>query len=66
MKKYEYVSIDINWVFGSGNTQHRESIDKYAADGYTYKGYIPTSITAQGRPTKIDLIFEIDTDDSKR
>lgn len=66
MKKYEYVSIDINWVFGSGNTQHREIIDKYAADGYTYKGYIPTKINADGRMKTMDLIFEIDTDDSKR
>ena len=63
MKKYEYVSVDINWVFGSGNTQHREIIDKYAAEGYIYKGYIPTHITAQGRPTKIDLIFEIDAEE---
>ncbi|MBE6616023.1 MAG: DUF4177 domain-containing protein [Ruminococcaceae bacterium] len=65
MKKYEYVSVDINWIFGSGNTKHREIIDKYAADGYVYKGYIPISISAQGRPTKIDLIFEIETEETK-
>lgn len=65
MKKYEYVSVDINWYIGSGNKQHREIIDRYAAEGYIYKGYIPTKITAQGRPTEIDLIFEIDTEETK-
>ena len=62
MKKYEYVNIDIDWFFGSGTIEHREIIDKYAAMGYTYKGYIPTKMNADGRIKTMDLIFEIDAE----
>lgn len=60
MKKYEYVSVDIDWFFGSGTIEHREIIDRYASMGYTYKGYIPTKINGEGRMKSIDLIFEFE------
>ena len=66
MKKYEYVRIDVDLFFGAEISEHREIIDKYAAMGYTYKGYIPTSIGNNTAILAIDLIFEIDTDDIKR
>ena len=60
MKKYEYVNINIDGFFGSGSVEHRNIIDEYAAKGYRYVGYIPTSITPHGKITDMDLIFEID------
>ena len=66
MKKYEYVRIDVDFFFGAEISEHREIIDKYAAMGYTYKGYIPASIGNNTAILAMDLIFEIDTDDIKR
>ena len=60
MKKYEYVSINISYLFGAGSVEHRQIIDSYAARGYRYVGHIPTDIDAHGKIRKIDLIFEID------
>ena len=58
MKKYEYVNIDIDGILSAGTIEHRKIIDKYAANGYRFVGYIPTDITSHGKVTAIDLIFE--------
>ena len=34
MKKYEYVSINIDGFLGAGSEEHRQIIDNYAAKGY--------------------------------
>ena len=60
MKKYEYVSINNDRFLGAGSEEHRQIIDNYAAKGYKYVGYIPTSITSHGKIVEMDLIFEID------
>ena len=60
MKKYEYVSININSFFGAGSEEHRQIIDKYAALGYRYVGFIPTNISDHGKIREMDLVFEID------
>ena len=60
MKKYEYVSINIDGFLGAGSEEHRQIIDNYAAKGYKYVGYIPTNITSHGKIVEMDLIFEID------
>ena len=60
MKKYEYVSINIDGFFSAGTEEHRQIIDDYAAKGYKYVGYIPTNITSHGKIFLLDLIFEID------
>lgn len=60
MKKYEYVNLEISKIFSSSSEEHREIIDKYAARGYRYIGYVPTHINCDGRITKMDLIFELD------
>ena len=62
MKKYEYVNIKIGKFIGSKSEEHREIIDKYAAKGFKYVGYIPTKITDYGRITEMDLIFESEND----
>lgn len=58
MKKYEYINVDIDGILSAGTIEHRKIIDKYAAKGYRYVGYIPTDITPNGKITEIDLIFE--------
>ena len=60
MKKYEYVSINIDGFLVAGSKKHRQIIDDYAAKGYKYVGYIPTSITSHRKIVEMDLIFEID------
>ncbi|MBQ8640605.1 MAG: DUF4177 domain-containing protein [Clostridia bacterium] len=66
MKKYEYVSLSIDgWIFGSNCEEHRQIIDAYAEKGYRYVGYIPTHVNTNGRMTDIDLIFKIDTEETR-
>ena len=60
MKKYLYVNVNVNTFFGSGTKEHREIIDKYAAKGYRYVGYVPTHMSDHGKIIELDLIFEID------
>ena len=60
MKKYLYENINVNTFFGAGTKEHREIIDKYAAEGYRYVGYVPTDMSDHGKIREIDLIFEID------
>lgn len=60
MKKYEYVKLKLknNVVKDATMSEHRKVIDKYAADGYKYIGYIPTRIGPSGKIVEFDLIFE--------
>lgn len=60
MKKYEYVSVHVGKPLGSKCEEHREIIDKYAALGYRYVGYVPTWIDEAGKLITMDLIFEIE------
>ncbi|MBQ8404012.1 MAG: DUF4177 domain-containing protein [Clostridia bacterium] len=60
MKKYEYVEVEIGRFIGAISEEHREIIDEYAAKGYRYAGFIPTTITDHGKITSMDLIFEKD------
>lgn len=38
--------------------EHREVIDRRAAEGWRYVGYVPFHISGSGEPVQIDLIFE--------
>ena len=64
MKKYEYVNIHIGkWYAGAKSEEHRSIINKYAAMGYRYVGYIPTDIDSYGKIKDMDLVFEKDTEE---
>mgnify|MGYP002501878025 FL=1 len=39
-------------------SEPKEIINKYAKEGYSYVGFIPTLIDAHGGFRRIDLIFE--------
>lgn len=60
MKKYEYVPLQVGQFFGTESIAHREIINKYAALGFRYVGYIPTREDTRGRLITVDLIFEVD------
>ena len=59
MFKYEYVSVLLKSGFNKVTLkEHRETIDKYALNGYKYIGFIPTKESGYGL-TEVDLIFEM-------
>ena len=65
MYKYEYETVEVDfggWGFGSGNVysieDYRPMIDKRAADGWRYVGFIPTKQRGTGHIQEMDLIFE--------
>ena len=62
MKKYEYVNVEYKMkdMVMASVSEHREIIDRYANQGYTYVGMIPTEISANGCIRIMDLIFEKD------
>ena len=59
MYRYEYVPLYTGGGFWLNNSdsQHREIIDRYAAAGWRYVGYIPTEFTGNGGTKSIELIF---------
>ena len=60
MKEYKYVEVKKkkkSEIFHSAS-EPKEIINKYAKEGYSYVGFIPTLIDAHGGFRRIDLIFE--------
>ncbi|SBW11342.1 conserved hypothetical protein [uncultured Eubacteriales bacterium] len=60
MYRYEYVTLYTGgglWIDNS-SAEHRAIIDRYAADGWRYVGYMPTCFTGNGGIKELDLIFE--------
>lgn len=37
---------------------HREIIEKHAADGWRFVGFVPTCFTSHGGISQVDLVFE--------
>ena len=62
MKQYEYVRVELNGFLTARSDEHRAIIDRYAADGWRWAGYIPTETSNDGRMYSMDLIFERDTE----
>lgn len=60
MYQYEYVSLTTGGGFFIDNSsrEHREIIEKYAAQGWRYVGFVPTLFSSYGGIKEIDLIFE--------
>ena len=58
MYEYKYVDLLSEGVSASRFEEHRAIIDKYAAQGWRYVGYLPTKISMGGVLGNIDLIFE--------
>jgi len=65
MYKYEYESVEFDfggWGLGAGNIyeieDYRRVIDRRAAEGWRYVGFVPTRQRGTGHTQQIDLIFE--------
>ena len=60
MKEYKYVEVkfEAKGVLFHSASEPKEIINKYAKEGYSYVGFIPTLIDAYGGFRRIDLIFE--------
>ncbi|VIG69993.1 Uncharacterised protein [Clostridioides difficile] len=60
MKEYQYVEINYKakGVVFLCTSEHKEIISKYAEQGFSYVGFVPTEIDAKGCMRRIDLIFE--------
>lgn len=57
MYEYSYASVKVGGTLGA-KEEHREIIDRAAAQGWRYVGYVPTRVVGYGALDKIDLIFE--------
>ena len=58
MYEYKYVPVETGGGFLSGSREHREVIDRYAAQGWRYVGFFPVAFTGHGGISNVDLIFE--------
>lgn len=58
MYQYEYVTVVGEGVMVTKYREHREIIDRRAAEGWRYAGYVPFHISGNGETVQIDLIFE--------
>ena len=56
--KYVEVKFEAKGVLFHSASEPKEIINKYAKEGYSYVGFIPTLIDAHGGFRRIDLIFE--------
>ena len=64
MKRYEYERVVYEGVMVAKLIdEHRVVIDRRAADGWRYAGYIPVYESARGVIQAIDLIFEKDAEE---
>ena len=58
MYEYEYVTVVGEGIMTTKYQEHREIIDRRAAEGWRYAGYVPVKVNSYGVPAQIDLIFE--------
>lgn len=60
MYQYQYEPLYTGggfWIDNSGN-EHRDIIDRYAAEGWRYVGFVPSRFSSQGGMKEIELVFE--------
>lgn len=58
MREYKYCTVTGGGVMTTKYQEHREIIDRHAAEGWRYVGWVPTCIVSHGAVTQLDLIFE--------
>lgn len=64
MYRYEYVSVTGEGIAATKFKEHRELIDRRAAQGWRYVGWVPAHIGPGGEIVQIDLIFEKEVDET--
>lgn len=60
MYRYEYVTVVGEGMLATKFKEHREIIDRRAAEGWRYAGWVPAHST-NGTVVQIDLVFERET-----
>lgn len=63
VKQYTYVTVTYKGVYQKSIQEHREIIDRYAAEGWCYVDHIPVHQYANGQYSSIDLVFERDVEE---
>lgn len=63
VKQYTYVTVTYKGVYQKSIQEHREIIDRYAAEGWRYVDHIPVHQYADGQYSSIDLVFEKDVEE---
>lgn len=63
VKQYTYVTVTYKGVYQKSIQEHREIIDRYAAEGWRYVDHIPVHQYADGQYRSIDLVFEKDVEE---
>ena len=58
MYEYKYVTVRAKGVMVSEFKDRQEIIDRCAAKGWRYAGWVPATLGAYGAIGQIDLIFE--------
>lgn len=58
MYEYQYVRLRATGVITAEFKDRQEVIDRYAAEGWRYAGWIPATMGSYGSIGQIDLIFE--------
>ncbi len=58
MEKFKFVPVKFSSIISIGLNGHQRLIERYAKEGYDYKGYVPVKQTETGAITEIELIFE--------
>lgn len=60
MYQYKYEPLHTGggfWIDNAAN-EHRDIIDRYAAEGWRYVGFVPSRFSGEGGMKDVDLIFE--------
>lgn len=55
---FERLDFENNPAHKAQTEEHREIIEKYASQGYSYAGYFPVKIGPSGKILSVDLIFQ--------
>lgn len=60
MYQYHYETLYTGGGFWLDNAskEHRDIIDRYAAEGWRYVGFVPSRFSSQGGMKEIELVFE--------
>jgi hypothetical protein len=58
MYEYQYIRLQATGTMSVEFKDRQEVIDRYAAEGWRYAGWIPAILGAYGAIGQIDLVFE--------
>lgn len=66
MKQYEFEEVVMGGLFGSRTVAHEAVIQRRAAEGWRYAGWVPVEENGHGVTQAISLIFEKDAEEAEK